>query len=105
MGGHAFCFGKTPDRELTRIARNRHFGIVVQDPVLRLEIADLPPASGLAGAGVGIDRPADWRREIEIARVAVGPDRTDMIGLLPFSADDQHHLVSRTLLGRTGISR
>src|SRR5262249_4079766 len=51
-----------------------------------------------------VERPTDRRREKEIARRAVAADRTDVIGLLPLSADDQRHFVSLAALGRARIS-
>src|SRR5262249_14611162 len=104
VAAHAFCFGETSDRELVRIARDRQFRIIEPDPVLRLEIADLPRAGGLAWARVRIERPTDRRWEKEIARPAIAADRTDVIGLLPLSADDQYHFVSLAVLGRARIS-
>src|SRR5262245_34340154 len=47
----------------------------------------------------------DRRREKEIARPAIAADRTDVIGLLPLSADDQRHFVFLAVLGRARISR
>src|SRR5262245_41407353 len=104
MTAHAFRFGKTRDGELVRLARDRQFRIIEPDPVLLLEIADLPRAGGLAWARVRIHRPTDRRREKEISRRAIGADRTDVIGLLPLSADDQRHFVFLALLGRARIS-
>src|SRR5262245_24286801 len=63
VAAHAFRFGKTRDRELVRLARDRQFRIIEPDPVFRLEIADLPRAGGLAWARVRIQRPTDRRRE------------------------------------------
>src|SRR5262245_43721557 len=77
--------------------------IIEPDPVFLLEIANLPCARGLAGAWVRIQRPTDRRRKKEIARRAIGADRTDVIGLLPLSADDQRHFVFLALLGRARI--
>src|SRR5262252_9099804 len=37
MAAHAFCFGKTRDGELVRIARDRQFRIIEPYPVFRLE--------------------------------------------------------------------
>src|SRR5215831_7591375 len=105
MAAHAFCFGKTRDGELVRLARDRQFRIIEPDPALLLEIADLPRAGGLAWARVRIQRPTDRRREKEIARPAIAADRTDVIGLLPLSADDQRHFISLAVLGRARISR
>ncbi len=104
MAAHAFCFGKTRERELVRFARDCQFRIIEPDPVLGLEIANLPRAGGLAGARVRIQRPTDRRRKIEIARVAVAADRTDVIGLLPLPTDDQRHFVFLAALGRARIS-
>src|SRR5262249_3571934 len=69
-----------------------------------LEIANLLCARGLAGAWVRIQRPTDRRWEIKIARIAVAADRTDVVGLLPLSTDDQRHFVSLAVLGRARIS-
>src|SRR5262249_42550085 len=104
VAAHAFRFGKTRDGQLVRLARDRQFRIIEPDPVLLLEIADLPRAGGLAWARVRIHRPTDRRREKEIARPAIAADRTDVIGLLPLSADDQRHFVSLAVLGRARIS-
>src|SRR5262245_48331528 len=104
MTAHAFRFGKTRDGALFRLARDRQFRIIEPDPVLLLEIADLPRAGGLAWARVRIHRPADRRREKEIARRAIAADRTHVIGLLPLSADDQRHFVFLAVLGRARIS-
>src|SRR5262249_4217865 len=105
VAAHAFRFGKTGDGELVRLARDRQFRIIEPDPVLLLEIADLPRAGGLAWARVRVHRPTDRRREKEIARPAIAADRTDVIGLLPLSADDQRHFISLAVLGRARISR
>src|SRR5215510_3046256 len=104
VAAHAFRFGKTRDRELVRLARDRQFRIIEPDPVFLLEIANFPCARWLAGTWVRIQRPTDRRREIEIARIAVAADRTDVIGLLPLSAYDQRHFVSLAVLGRARIS-
>ena len=69
-----------------------------------MEIANFPCARGLAGAWVRIQRPTDRRWKKEIARRAIGAHRTDVICLLPLSADDQRHFVFLALLGRARIS-
>src|SRR4029077_4621285 len=72
--------------------------------MLRLEIAYFPRARRLAGARVRVQRPTDRRGEIEIARRAIAADRTDVIGLLALSADDQCHFIFLALLGCAHIS-
>src|SRR5262249_2377577 len=85
MAAHAFCFGEARPGEFVRLAWDCQFRIIEPDPVLLLEIANFPRARGLAGAWVRIQRPTDRRWEIEIARIAIAADRTDVIGLLPLS--------------------
>src|SRR5262249_45886123 len=90
---HAFGFAKPGDRQFKLGSRRGATRAVAPDPILRLEIHDFPPAAGLPRLWFGIHGPAERRGKEIVRRVAILILRTDMISLLPLTADDFRHFV------------
>src|SRR5215831_4280792 len=100
---HALLLGKASNWQLAGFARDHLSGIVRPNPILRLKVAHLPESRGLAGALIGVYRPPNrgWKEEVTgIAFRAAGPD---MVGLLPFSANNQGDFVFLPALRRARI--
>src|SRR6478752_3860410 len=89
VAAHAFLFREAGDGQFLGLARDRRTGTVCPNPVLGLEVDDFPEAGWLTGALVGIHGPADRRWEKEVSRIAVLAGGPDVVGLLPFSTNDQ----------------